>query len=175
MENVPPALLDPVDEADRAAVRRWWDGLPETDRRQVGDLYDERHEAYLFVPKADDEPPPAVTGGHFLAADDAWLFADWEAGWREHLVEHAPDYLGDCWAPNSVILAVQFRTFCWRGDEPGVRCRVPDWRLTRFEPHKWPPSERYCCRDSRRTWRRTLASKVAIPGDTSSACRPINW
>jgi hypothetical protein len=151
LEDLPLALLDSVPEADRSAVRRWWTGLSGTDRRQVTDLYDDRYEAYLFTPAAGDDAPPAVSGGHFLAADDAWRFADWEADWREYLVEHPPDDRGDRWAVGSVVLTAQFRSFCWLGDEPGVRCRVADWRLTRFAPDEWPPSEQYRGRTPHRT------------------------
>lgn len=150
MDDLPLALLDPIPETARPAVRRWWLGLSATERGQVADLYDERHEAYLFVPAAGDDSPPAVSGGHFLAADDAWRFADWKADWREYLVEHPPDDRGDRWAVGSVVLAAQFRSVWWLGDDPGVRCRVTDWRLTRFAADECPPSEQHRGRNPHR-------------------------
>lgn len=143
MEDLPLALLDPVPETARAAERRCWLALSGADRRQVTDLYDNRHEAYLFVPTAGDDAPTAVSAGRFLAADDAWWFADWEADWCEYLVEHPPGDRGDRCAVGSVVLAARCRSFCWLGDEPWVRCRVADWRLTRFASDECPPSEQY--------------------------------
>jgi hypothetical protein len=140
LEEFPLALLDAVPDADRDAAERWWAGLSPADRWQVADLCDERHEAYLFAPVAGGEAPPVVLGGRFLAHDDAWRLADWEADWREYLVDRPGGYRGNGWPETAALIASQFRSVCYLGDEPGVRCRVADWRLTRFAVREWPPS-----------------------------------
>ena len=140
MEELPLALLDAVPEAERDAVSRWWAGLPSAEQRQLAGLCDPRWEECFFG-SADGDAPPLVFGGRFLPHDDAWGFAGWEADWREYLVEHPGQYLGDGWGAGSVVIAAQFRSFCWLGDEPGVRCRVANWSLTRLAIADRPPSE----------------------------------
>lgn len=140
MEEIPLTLLAGVADRERTVVRRWWAGLSPADRWQVADLCDERHEAYLFVPVVGGEAPPVALGGRFLAHDDAWRLADWEADWREYLVDRPGGYHGNGRPETAALIASQFRSVCYLGDEPGVRCRVADWRLTRFAVWEWPPS-----------------------------------
>ncbi|MDY3553516.1 hypothetical protein R5W24_002619 [Gemmata sp. JC717] len=140
MDAIPLALLRAVPGAERAVVRQWWAGLLPADWHHVAELCDERLERGFFGPVADGEAPPPVLGGHFLPHDDAWRFADWEADWREYLVDRGDGYHGNGWPETAALIASQFRSVCYLGDEPWVHCRMADWSLTRFARREWPPS-----------------------------------
>jgi hypothetical protein len=89
MDEIPSQLLAATPDTDADAIRRWWDGLAEADRREVAILCDARREASFFGASADDAPVPAVRGGRFIPHDDAWGQAEWGPDHFEYLLEHS--------------------------------------------------------------------------------------
>lgn len=129
MEELPYTLFDVVPNADRASVQRWWVELSEADRREVAGLCDARSDECFFGPEAGDDTPPRVLGGQFLAGDDSWRLADWEADWREYLTDHP-----------ELVIAARFQSRCLL-TVGGQVCVWVDWSRTGFAVSDLPPSE----------------------------------
>lgn len=94
MDDLPPDLLAALPDGSRAVAERWWATLPETDRRQVAGLWDERLEVRFFSPQADADGcvdewdgVPDATGGQFVPHDDDGR-SEWGPGYFEHLLQH---------------------------------------------------------------------------------------
>lgn len=87
MDEIPSQLLEATPDIDADAIRRWWEGLAESDRREVAALCDARREAFFGL-GADDGQAPTIRGGRFIPHDDAWGLAEWGPDHFEYLLEH---------------------------------------------------------------------------------------
>lgn len=131
MDNIPLTLLVDVSENERDTVLRWWGQLTDEARREIIQLYNPQREECFFGPPIECEEQPVVIGGCFLAEDDVWRFADWEADWREYLYEH-PD----------VFLLTFGHSKSYRYGDGALNVWV-EWGRTRFRGTELPPSEQY--------------------------------
>ncbi len=99
MIELPVDLLAVIPPTSESVVRRWWDSLPEGERRKVADLWDDRLEVRFFKPQADEagrlddwKQVPTARGGRFLASDDAWGLTEWGPGYFEYMLEHPESF-----------------------------------------------------------------------------------
>lgn len=94
MDELPAELLAALPTAGVSAANQWWASLSESDRSQVGTLWDTRLEVCFFTPQADDagcvdpwERVPTVQGGRFVPSDDDGR-QEWMPEYFEHLLQH---------------------------------------------------------------------------------------
>ncbi|WP_149108928.1 hypothetical protein [Limnoglobus roseus] len=76
-------------------MKRWWDSLTESDRREASVLWDQRREQQFFDPQhhADGtldtpEQVPTVIGGRFIPHDDSVRMHEWIEDWHVYLFGH---------------------------------------------------------------------------------------
>jgi hypothetical protein len=121
MMDPPLELMSSVPAEACPAVERWWQSLSQSDRQQLTDAWDERHETRFFKPLVDAEGRPdvwetipRVTGGRFVPHDDSVRMHEWLEDRAEYLAGHEEIIL----LPRVVIV---YRTFFICHAEPAAR------------------------------------------------------